>query len=194
MTWGQGVVPVDSSGVVLSVDFLSDERLGAPEHLGSVRVLRHLSSVVLVKLDSFSKEFLASVPCQDHADTQPSRACSQCKFSSCVIVRHLLEEISTASTLHTLQGTTAEPGLIFHWNLPNTLSKELRWLAVYVALSRPPSLAQLRSVGLSTAIRRIIEAGPPEGLVGRFAALFDEKIERTNAAAQAAMEELGWTA
>ena len=88
MTWGQGVVPVDSSGVVLSVDFLSDERLGAPEHLGSVRVLRHLSSAVLVKLDSCSKEFLASVPCQDHADAEPSRACSQCKFSSCVIVRH----------------------------------------------------------------------------------------------------------
>ena len=108
--------------------------------------------------------------------------------------RQVALTISTASTLHTLQGTTAEPGLIFHWNLPHRLTKELKWLAVFVALSRPPSLAHLRSVGLSPAVRKIIEAGPPEGLVGRFAALFDEKIEHTHAAAQAAMEELGWTA
>ena len=70
----------------------------------------------------------------------------------------------------------------------------MKWLAVYVALSRTPSLAQLRSVGLSPAVRKTIEAGPPAGLVTRFALLFDEKIENTAAAAQATMEELGWTA
>ena len=229
MTLEQGVVPVDCTGVVLGIDFHPDERLGAAEHLGSTRVLRHLPSAVLVKLDGSEMEFLPPAPCRDHADIGASRECDQCKFFPGVFAvepklsrtfrvdvvarptnsadsaevsewtlkvqrRQLATTISTASTLHTLQGTTATPGLIFHWNLPPRLSKELKWLAVYVALSRPPSLAQLRSVGLSPAVRKIIEAGPPEGLVGRFAALFDEKIERTQAAAQAAMEEMGWTA
>lgn len=229
MTLEQGVVPVDSTGVVLGIDFHPDETLGTPEHLGSVRVLRHLPSAVLVKLDDSSMEFMPPVPCRDHTDTGPSRACSQCKFFPGVFAvepklsrtfrvdvvaqptntadtdamsewslkvqrRQMALTISTASTLHTLQGSTTEPGLIFHWNLPHRLTKEMKWLAVYVALSRTPSLAQLRSVGLSPAVRKTIEAGPPAGLVTRFAALFDEKIEQSALAAQAAMEELGWTA
>ncbi|MDA8609435.1 hypothetical protein N9L19_00810 [bacterium] len=64
--------------------------------------------------------------------------------------------IITACTLHTLQGTTADPGLIFHWVFPRRVSNMLRWLSVYVALSRPRSFAQLRSVGISYAIRKII--------------------------------------
>ena len=80
-----------------------------------------------------------------------------------------------------------------HWN---SLLMEMKWLAVYVALSRVPSLKQLRSIGLTakvaTPIRQIIEKGPPKGLVDRFAELFDSKIEETMRAAVAAMEELGW--
>jgi len=72
----------------------------------------------------------------------------------------------------------------------------MKWLAVYVALSRVPSLKQLRSIGLTakvaTPIRQIIENGPPKGLVDRFAELFGSKIEETTRAAVAAMEELGW--
>ena len=104
--------------------------------------------------------------------------------------------ILNASTLHTLQGATCEPGLIFHWCFPRRLSMEMRWLAVYVALSRVPSLAQLRSIGLTanvaTPIRQIIESGPPKGIVNRFAELFTSKIEETMQLAEAAMEELGW--
>ena len=44
--------------------------------------------------------------------------------------------IQNASTLYTLQGATADPGLIFHWRFPAMLSKEMRWLTVYMALSR----------------------------------------------------------
>ena len=72
----------------------------------------------------------------------------------------------------------------------------MKWLAVYVALSRVPSLKQLRSIGLTakvaTPIRHIIENGPPKGLVDRFAELFETKIEETMQAAAAAMQELGW--
>ena len=71
--------------------------------------------------------------------------------------------IRTASTIHTLQGVTTKPGLIFHWKFPRFFSEELRWLATYVALYRPPSLAQLISVGLPDDLRSIIEGGPPEG-------------------------------
>ena len=54
--------------------------------------------------------------------------------------------IKSASTLHTLQGATTEPGLRFHWRFPRFFSEELRWLATYVALSRPPSFKQLASM------------------------------------------------
>ena len=97
-----------------------------------------------------------------------------------------------ANTLHTLQGTTADPGLIMHWSFPRRVSKQLRWLATYVALSRPRSLAQLRSIGLTAAIRAIIEEGPPKGLLTRFQELFETKIAETELAAVAALEELGW--
>ena len=110
--------------------------------------------------------------------------------------RQLAVTILNASTLHTLQGATCEPGLIFHWTFPRRLSMEMRWLAVYVALSRVPSLKQLRSIGLTaktaTPIRQIIEQGPPTGIVNRFAQLFEAKIQETMSAAVAAMEELGW--
>ena len=54
--------------------------------------------------------------------------------------RQLPISIKTASTINTLQGVTTDPGLIFHWKFPRFFSAEPRWLATYVALSRPPSL------------------------------------------------------
>ena len=65
-----------------------------------------------------------------------------------------------ASTLHVLQGTTADPGLLFHWVFPRRLKGPMRWLAIYVALSRVRRLKNLRSIGLNKEIRRIMEAGP----------------------------------
>ena len=101
--------------------------------------------------------------------------------------------IKTASTIHTLQGVTTDPGLIFHWKFPRFFSEELRWLATYVALSRPPSLAQLISVGLPDELRKIIEAGPPEGILSRFNDMFEEKEKATHIRAAEVMRELGWT-
>ena len=82
--------------------------------------------------------------------------------------------IRTASTIHTLQGVTAHPGLIFHWKFPRFYTPELRWLATYVALSRPPSLAQLISIGIPAELRDIIESGPPEGILTRFNDMFQD--------------------
>ncbi|CAK9022774.1 unnamed protein product [Durusdinium trenchii] len=69
-----------------------------------------------------------------------------------------------ASTLHVLQGTTTDPGLIFHWRFPRRLQADMRWLAAYVALSRVRSLDRLRSVGLDNKNRAILEQGPPNTL------------------------------
>ena len=72
------------------------------------------------------------------------------------------------------------------------LSKEMRWLTVYMALSRVRSLAQFRSIGLKDTVKELINAGPPAGMLNRFSLLFDEKADATNVAAEAAMTELGW--
>ena len=60
------------------------------------------------------------------------------------------------STLHGIQGTTADPGLVVFWRFPPRLSKESLWLAYYVILSRPRRLKALVSIGLPK--REIAEA------------------------------------
>ena len=100
--------------------------------------------------------------------------------------------VQNASTLCTLQGATADPGLIFHWRFPQLLCKEMRWLTVYMVLSRVRTSKQLRSVGLHDKVKALINDGPPKGMLTRFKAMFDDKITETNAAAEEAMTELGW--
>ena len=97
-----------------------------------------------------------------------------------------------ASTLHVLQGCTCDPGLIFHWVFPSRLSRDLKWLAIYVALSRVRSLENLRSVKLTANIKAVIESGPPDSLPAQFAKYFSEKEKKTQVAATEAMETLGW--
>ena len=94
--------------------------------------------------------------------------------------------------LYSMQGMTAQPGLVAHWVVPPRLDCELKWLICYVILSRVPSLKQLISIGLSEKIREIIENGPPEGIVQCFNTLFADKIEKTHAAAVKARQRLGW--
>ena len=91
-----------------------------------------------------------------------------------------------------MQGMAAEPGLVAHWILPPRLENYKKKLICHVILSRVPSLKQLVSIGLSSRIRGIIEGGPLQGLVQSFNTLFDDKIEKTNAAASAAKRRLGW--
>ena len=84
-----------------------------------------------------------------------------------------------ASTLHVLQGTTTNPGLIFHWVFPRHLRRDLRWLAIYVALSRVRRLKNLRSIGLHKDIRKIMEDWPLDSLPAQFHKLFNEKEAQT---------------
>ena len=100
--------------------------------------------------------------------------------------------IATATTLYTLQGTTATPGLIHHFRTPSRLSKQMKWIATYMALSRVQSLSELRSIGLTTAIRDIIDDGPPEGLQTRFVEMFGEKALETEKLVQETLRDIGW--
>ena len=63
-----------------------------------------------------------------------------------------------------------------------------------MALSRPPSLAQLISVGLPDELKNIIEGGPPEGILSRFRDMFEDKEKATHIRAAEVMRELHWDA
>ena len=93
--------------------------------------------------------------------------------------------------LYSMQGTTADPGMVAYWMFPLRCSETIQWLIVYVMLSRPRSLSQLKSVNLTTKIREIIEGGPPDDLVQNFRDLFSEKIEATRKLAEDAARQYG---
>ena len=84
--------------------------------------------------------------------------------------------IVTAFTLYTLQGTTAEPGLIYYFRTPSRLSNVMKWIACYMALSRIRSLCELRSIGLTSKIRELIDLGPPVGFLTRFLKILEKKL------------------
>ena len=96
-----------------------------------------------------------------------------------------------AMPLYSMQGTTADPGMIAYWFFPQRCSKTVKWLIVYVMLSRPRSLATLTSVGLSDKVRDIIEEGPPADYVATFHKLFDSKIKETKILARALARDYG---
>ena len=78
-----------------------------------------------------------------------------------------------------------------YWQTPSRATTQVRWLIVYVMLSRPRSLATLRSLGLGKHIREIIEGGPPTDLVESFEALFSEKIQNTKVYAEKLAKQYG---
>ena len=95
-----------------------------------------------------------------------------------------------ACPLYGLQGTTADPGLCAHWAMPRRMDAQVKWLLVYVMLSRVRALDCLASFGWDNKIREIIEGGPPEELVGNFEKLFGEKAKLTRIAAREARKTL----
>ena len=51
-------------------------------------------------------------------------------------------------------------------------------------------MTDLVSIGLNDSIRKIIEAGPPDDLVGSFHQLFDDKISKSTEVATAMLAKL----
>ena len=97
-----------------------------------------------------------------------------------------------ACPLYSLQGATCDPGLIAHFAMPRRADHDIKWLIVYVLLSRVRSLSRLRSVGLSNKVREIIEGGPPPLLAENYEKLFRGKITETRKTAEKCKAALGW--
>lgn len=96
-----------------------------------------------------------------------------------------------AVPLYAMQGTTADPGMVAYWMFPQRCTETIQWLIVYVMLSRPRALSQLKSVNLTKKVRELIEKGPPEDLVDNFHTLFAVKIDATRQLAQDAAKRYG---
>ena len=54
------------------------------------------------------------------------------------------------------------------------------------------SLKNLRSVGLTDAIKDLINGGPPPGMLTRFLSIFEEKRAETEKIVHSTLLEAGW--
>ena len=171
--------------------------------------------------DGGTVDLIPSIPCTDHEASGAQENCPECRcfpdvvaippiqnptpWSIEVNLEHCVDKVKlkikrrqipttilNASTLHVLQGTTCDPGLIYHWTFPKRLRKDVMWLAVYVALSRVRSLKYLRSIGMTDKIKNIIEEGPPDSLPAQFEKYFGKTETKTAAIAEEAMQKMGW--
>ena len=201
-----GLAPVDTTGTIVNIELEQCDRIRMEQDAAPRILLLRKQPIVLVLLDESNEDtgFGAGIIAVSPTLTSelfyleidvrfpgaPEHKPKRVKVKATRMQVPLV--IQNASTLYTLQGATADPGLIFHWRFPAMLSKEMRWLTVYMALSRVRSLAQFRSIGLKDPVKALINEGPPGGMLNRFTLLFDEKAAATDVAADAAMLELGW--
>ena len=209
----------DASGVIMEIDLSPRDRQriqsSSDSQLVAEMVLEELPPGVYVKLDNCEHEFLPAIKCQKHARSGFCKDCSDCRaFPGWILVQPLSRQWSftdpvtgrtlqvtrtqlplmpePACPLYSLQGATCDPGLIAHFIMPKRADDDIKWLIVYVMLSRVRSLSCLRSIGLNAKIRKIIEGGPPSNLAENFEKLFRKKIKDTSKAAKAAKAALGW--
>ena len=195
--------PVDTTGIVNHIELNPADRLRwQQDEIDSVFVLHH-APTILVKIDDSDKDTglgpgiiaVGQDLCDPFAiDVELPQ--SQWSRARVLKVRARREQvpltIATASTLYTLQGTTAEPGLIYYFRTPRRLTMVMKWIACYMALSRVRSLSELRSIGLTPSIQELIDLGPPEGFLTRFHQIFKDKIAYTHTHIEDALLELGW--
>ena len=97
-----------------------------------------------------------------------------------------------ACPLYSLQGATADPGMVGHFIMPKRADSDIKWLIVYVLLSRVRSLERLRSIGIDLKVKKIIEGGPSEMIAKNFLCTFGTKIKATKQHAEIAKSALGW--
>ena len=185
--------PVDTTGIVQNIELHPIDRARWLQLTSDAIFVLHYAPTVLVQIDENETDTglgpgivaVEAVTCQPFTielELEDSR-CSRARLLKVKAVREQMPlTIATASTLYTLQGATTTPGMIYHFRTPRRLSAVMKWIATYMALSRVQSLSQLRSIGLTTTIRDIIDNGPPEGFLTRFLKIFGEKIELTQIA------------
>ena len=195
--------PVDTTGIVQNIELHPIDRARWQQRSSEAILVLHHAPTVLVQINDDDADTglgpgivaVEAVTCQPFTielEVEGQRS-SRARLLKVKAAREQIPlTIATASTLYTLQGATTTPGMIYHFRTPRRISAVMKWIATYMALSRVQSLKQLRSIGLTTAIRNIIDNGPPEGFLTRFLNIFGEKIEQTQIAVDEAMKELGW--
>jgi len=183
------------------------------KHCQGEHVCEFMPKAIYVKIGDCDCHFLPPAPCSVHRLTGHDASCLNCTSAvrpGIFAVKPLTRTFkyyydsqnktkyvnvqrkqfplmpALAMPLYSMQGTTADPGMFAYWFFPQRCSPTVKWLIVYVMLSRPRSLATLTSVGLTDKVRAIIEQGPPEELVATFHKLFDGKIKETKSAASEA--------
>jgi len=188
------------------------------QHCQGEHVCEYMPKTIYVKIDDCNHQFLPPAPCSVHRSTGHDASCLNCTSAvrpGIFAVKPLTRTFkyyydpedktkyvnvqrkqfpltpSLAMSLYSMQGPTADPGMVAYWFFPQRCSPTVKWLIVYVMLSRPRSLATLTSVGLTDNVRTIIEQGPPEQLVDTFHKLFDGKIEETKSMAAHAAKHYG---
>ena len=198
-----GKAPVDTTGVVRNIELHPTDRARWLQQSSEAIFVLHHAPAVLVRIDEdetesglgpgiIAVETVTSQPFTVEVELEDQR-CSRARSLKARAAREQVPlTIATASTLYTLQGTTTTPGLIYHFRTPRRLSTVMKWISTYMALSRVQSLKQLRSIGLTTAIKDLIDNGPPEGFLTRFIDVFQEKTTQTANEVEKAMKELGW--
>ena len=154
-------------GVELSpMEYYND--IQSRRQLKGEMVLSQMSLAIYVKLDNCSQQFLPEGNHPGIFAVRPKRYTWKYFLDSKsgdfinVSRRQFALLPATACTLYSMQGTTAEPGLVAYWQPPSRATTQVRLLIFYVMLSRPRSLATLRSLGLGQHIRKNIENGPPK--------------------------------
>ena len=199
--------PVDSVGLVKSVELDSaDRQRWYQSETKSVFVL-HMLPRVLINVEGSTRDtglgpgvlavdavvslpfsVTVDIPADDNSSVPNSKRSLQVRARR----KQLPMTINTASTLYTLQGTTTEPGLIYHFRTPRRLSRSLKWISTYMALSRVRCLKDLRTICISDDIRDLINEGPPGGPLTRFLTLFEAKARETDVLIENVMQELHW--
>ena len=196
-------------------DKAAQREVDASEGAGEY-VCRYMPKAIYVAIDECDYNFLPPAPCCVHKFSGFDQTCPNCRSAAqpgVFAVKPLTRTFryyydpkdsskyinvqrkqfalmpAPAVPLYSMQGTTADPGMVAYWFFPQRCSETIKWLIVYVMLSRPRSLAGLRSTGLTTKIREIIEQGPPEDLVSNFKKLFETKMRDTKALAMRLAKE-----
>ena len=155
----------DAAGTVMEVDLSSTDK-GLLQGDGDAHpvpemCLKELPHGVYVKLDKFNREFLPPLPCAKHAKAGFCKECVDCRsFEGWVLVQPMTRAWTftdpvtgstlrvsrtqlplmpaPASALYSLQGATCDPGMIAHFIMPRRADDYIKWLIVYVFLSRVP--------------------------------------------------------
>ena len=209
----------DASGTIMEIELSSADRrrieFNSGVHPSGEFNLAELPTALYVKLDGCEHEFLPPIPCEEHRLVGYSSQCHSCRLlagwiliepitrqwtfvdpdsnASLSVKRSQLPIMPAAACpLYSLQGATCDPGLIAHFVMPRRADDDIKWLIVYVMLSRVRSLSSLKSTHLNPKIRDIIESGPPAMVAENFEKLFRTKIQLTHDAAASAKTALGW--